>query len=232
MAGYELTAAMEGNQCLFLVGVSVAHPGNIVVERGSFEFQAGVSGFTAAQTVTVKSGASLSQWNSTQKQQATLVLEGGAKLTSNYGKYEPGKYAVNVWEGPITVQGGTVNALASGNQVTFVGKISGAGGFRGGSGGWLQFYNAANTFTDGIGQTSGGVAAWNTNSIPVQGGAVALTNAPGRCGGAHEREPAPDEVTAVHDDAPRSCVPWNRGRFRQVGERVGEITYEDRLRHA
>ena len=177
MAGYELTAAMEGSQCLFLVGVSVAHPGNIVVERGSFEFQAGVSGFTAAQTVTVKSGASLSQWNSTQKQQATLVLEGGAKLTSNYGKYEPGKYAVNVWEGPITVQGGTVNALASGNQVTFVGKISGAGGFRGGSGGWLQFYNAANTFTDGIGQTSGGVAAWNTNSIPVQGGAVALTNA-------------------------------------------------------
>ena len=177
MAGYQLTAAMEGGQCLFLVGVSVAHPGNIVVERGSFEFQAGVSGFTAAQTVTVKSGAALSQWNSTQKQQATLVLEDGARLTSNNGTYAPGKYEKNVWEGPITVQGGTVNALTSGNQVTFVGKISGAGGFRGGSGGWLQFYNAANTFTDGIGQTSGGVAAWNTNSIPVQGGAVALTNA-------------------------------------------------------
>ena len=85
MAGYELTAAMEGSQCLFLVGVSVAHPGNIVVERGSFEFQAGVSGFTAAQTVTVKSGAALSQWNSTQKQQATLVLEDGERLTSNNG---------------------------------------------------------------------------------------------------------------------------------------------------
>ena len=56
MAGYQLTAAMEDGQCLFLVGVSVAHPGNIVVERGSFEFQAGVSGFTAAQTITVKSG--------------------------------------------------------------------------------------------------------------------------------------------------------------------------------
>ena len=177
MAGYQLTAAMEDGQCLFLVGVSVAHPGNIVVERGSFEFQAGGSGLTAAQTVTVKSGASLSQWNSTQKLQATLVLEGGARLTSSNGTYAPGKYERNVWEGPITVQGGTVNALASGNQVTFVGKISGAGGFRGGSGGWLQFYNAANTFTDGIGQTSGGVAAWNTNSIPVQGGAVALTNA-------------------------------------------------------
>ena len=177
MAGYELTAAMEGSQCLFLVGVSVAHPGNIVVERGSFEFQAGVSGFTAAQTVTVKSGASLSQWNSTTRQQATLVLESGAKLTSNNGTYEPGKYANNVWGGPITVQGGTVNALTSGKQVTFVGNVSGAGGFRGGNGGWLQFYNVANAFTGGIYQNGGGVAVWNTNSIPVQGGMVSLTNA-------------------------------------------------------
>ena len=177
MAGYQLTAAMEGSQCLFLVGVSVAHPGNVVVEHGGFEFQAGVNGFTAAQTITVKSGAYLSQWASTAKQQAKLVLEGGTRLTSTNGTYEPGKYANNIWEGPITVQDGTTNALTSGKQVTFVGKVSGAGGFRGGSGGWLQFVNPTNSFMGGIAQSGGGVAVWGTNAVPVDGGAVTLTNA-------------------------------------------------------
>ena len=177
MGGYTLTVAGENNQMLFLVQLNISNPGNIVVESGGLEFQSYNNGFTTAQTVTVKSGAYFSQWASTTEQPANLVLEDNVRLVSDNGTYAPGAYTHNVWKGPITVRGRTKNDLSSGKQVMLYGNVSGAGGFWGGKGGWLQFFNASNTFTGGITQNGGGVAAWGANSIPVQGGALALTNA-------------------------------------------------------
>ena len=177
MGGYTLTVAAENNQTFFLVQVEISHPGDMVVETGGLEFQSWVKGLTTAQTVTVKSGAFLSQWNSTTWQNVNLVLEDNVRLTSANGNYAPGAYSQNVWQGPVTVQGRVKNDLSSGRQIMFYGKVSGAGSFWGGNGGWLQFYNADNSFMGGIRQNGGGVAAWGTNSIPVQGGVLALTNA-------------------------------------------------------
>ena len=177
MGGHTLTVdALNGN-CFFLVQQTVAHPGDIVVVNGGLEFQSWNHGFTTAQTVTMKSGTYLSQWASTTAQNANLVLEDNVRLTSSNGTYSPGAHSQNVWQGPISVQGKVVNGLTSGKQVTFTGKVTGAGGFTGGNGGWLQFYNDANTFTGGVGLNGGGVAVYGTNSIPCQGGALALTNA-------------------------------------------------------
>ncbi|MBQ6339394.1 MAG: hypothetical protein IJI36_09625 [Kiritimatiellae bacterium] len=178
MGGHALTVANDNNNCLFFVALTVSNPGDITVERGGFEFQANMSGFTTAQTVTVKSGAYLSLWNASTWQPGNLVLEDGARLKSTNGDYVPGAYTRNIWSGAISVQGTVVaDDISSGKQVMLYGNVSGAGGFASGKGGWLQFYNAANTFTGGIGMKSGGVASWGTNSLPVQGGAVALTNA-------------------------------------------------------
>ena len=177
MGGYTMTVSCENNQMLYLVAVTMRNPGNIVVESGGLEFQSANKGLTTAQTVTMRSGTYLSQWNSTDWQNVNLVLENNVRLISGSGTYEPGKYSQNVWQGPISVQGRTQNDLSSGKQVMLYGKVSGAGGFWGGNGGWLQFFNASNTFTGGIGLNRGGVAAWGANSIPVQGGALALTNA-------------------------------------------------------
>ena len=177
MGGYTLTVACENNQMLYLVAVTIRNPGNIVVVSGGLEFQSANQGLTTAQTVTMKSGTYLSQWNSTGWQNVNLVMEDNVRLISASGTYEPGKYSQNVWQGPITVQGRTHNDLGSGKQVMFYGKVSGSGGFWGGNGGWLQFFNASNTFTGGISQNGGGVVSWGANSIPVQGGALALTNA-------------------------------------------------------
>jgi hypothetical protein len=177
MGGHTMTVACENNQMLYLVAVTIRNPGNIVVESGGLEFQSADNGLTTAQTVTMKSGTYLSQWNSTSWQNVNLVLENNVRLISASGTYEPGKCSQNVWQGPISVQGRTQNDLSSGKQVMLYGKVSGAGGFWGGNGGWLQFYNASNTFMGGITQKGGGVAAWGANSIPVQGGALALTNA-------------------------------------------------------
>ena len=177
MGGYTLTVACENNQMLYLVAVTILNPGNIVVVSGGLEFQSVNKGLTTAQTVTMKSGTYLSQWNSTGWQNVNLVMEDNVRLISASGTYEPGKYSQNVWQGPITVQGRTHNDLGSGKQVMFYGKVSGSGGFWGGNGGWLQFFNASNTFTGGISQNGGGVVSWGANSIPVQGGALALTNA-------------------------------------------------------
>ena len=106
-----------------------------------------------------------------------LVLEDNVRLTSSNGNYSPGAYSVNAWQGPISVQGKVKNDLSSGRQVMLYGKVSGSGYFTGGNGGWLQFYNGANTFTGGVGMNGGGVAVYGTNSIPCQGGVLALTNA-------------------------------------------------------
>ena len=177
MGGHTLTVACENNQMFYLVAVTIRNPGNIVVRSGGLEFQSANQGLTTAQTVTIKSGTYLSQWNSTSWQNVNLVLEDNVRLISANGDYVPGKYSQNVWQGPIAVQGRTHNDLGSGKQVMLYGKVSGAGGFWGGNGGWLQFYNASNTFTGGITQKGGGVVAWGANSIPVQGGALSLTNA-------------------------------------------------------
>ena len=177
MNGYTLTVAGENNNMFYLVQQTIAHPGNIVVVSGGLEFQSWVNGLTTAQTVTMKSGSFLSQWNSTTWQNVNLVLEDNVRLTSSNGNYSPGVYSQNAWQGPISVQGKVKNDLSSGRQVMLYGKVSGSGYFTGGNGGWLQFYNGANTFTGGVGLNGGGVAVYGTNSIPCQGGALALTNA-------------------------------------------------------
>ena len=183
MGGYTMTVACENNQMLYLVAVTIRNPGNIVVESGGLEFQSADNGLTTAQTVTMKSGTFLSQWNSTSWQNVNLVLEDNVRLISGSGTYEPGKYSQNVWQGPISVQGRTQNDLSSGKQAMLYGKVSGAGEFWGGNGGWLQFFNASNTFTGGITQKGGGVVAWGANSIPVQGGAYVAVDGSGAISG-------------------------------------------------
>ena len=185
MNGYTLTVQGENGNWFYLVQQTITHPGNIVVVSGGLEFQSYVNGLTTSQTVTMKSGTHLSQWASTSWQNVNLVLEDNAWLHSANGTYTPNAYSQNNWQGPITVQGKAVNDLGSGKQVMFYGKVSGTGYFTGGNGGWLQFYDPANTFTGGIGLKGsagangpvGGVATYGTNSIPCQGGTLALTNA-------------------------------------------------------
>ena len=196
MNGYTLTVAGENNNMFYLVQQTIAHPGNIVVVSGGLEFQSWVNGLTTSQTVTMKSGTFLSQWNSTTWQNVNLVLEDNVRLTSSNGNYSPGVYSVNAWQGPISVQGKVKNDLSSGRQVMLYGKVSGSGYFTGGNGGWLQFYNGANTFTGGVGLNGGGVAVYGTNSIPRQGGALALTNATAHLMAA----PWPTSLPDVHVD--------------------------------
>ena len=116
MNGYTLTVQGENGNWFYLVQQNIVHPGNIVVVSGGFEFQSYVNGLTTAQTVTMKSGTRLSQWNSSTWQNVNLVLEDNAWLSSANGTYEPGKYSQNVWQGPIAVQGKAVNDLSSGRH--------------------------------------------------------------------------------------------------------------------
>jgi hypothetical protein len=145
MNGYTLTVQGENGNWFYLVQQTITHPGDIVVVSGGLEFQSYVNGLTTSQTVTMKAGTRLSQWASTTWQNTNLVLEDNVWLASSNGTYTPNAYSQNIWQGPITVQGKVVNDLSSGKQVMLYGKVSGAGYFTGGNGGWLQFYDPANT---------------------------------------------------------------------------------------
>ncbi len=127
--------------------------GNIVLERGSLQFQsmASISG-DATCTMTVKKDGMWFNWNTNVKLPWRLVLEDGARIRVANGELE----ARTIWSGPIENEG-TTTILPKANQYgqyflgpTFEGVLSGEGLFDVRGGQYLVLKNSANTYTGSV----------------------------------------------------------------------------------
>ncbi len=184
MKGHTLTTACSGG--FYLVGLTVANMGDIMVETGAFEFQAQVNGTSAARAATFAPGSRLQFWDAKSWLANAFVLGAGASISANNGAFNlEGTDDRNVIVGPVRLDGPVTFAGGLNQQVQLRGYVTGPGVFTGGNGGWLQLNCATNDFQGGLALagvagdacTTGGVVVYASGAIPADGGALALTNA-------------------------------------------------------
>ncbi len=163
MNGFTLTKT--GANYVGLVGVAFSNTGNIDVVQGELNF-AGVTGGTAASTITVRNGATLSVFAQGTAVAWTLNLLNGAILQS-----ENGVTTQNNFSGPVNLTG-VVTFDTIDRQLTVTGSIgeqaAGASISKIGSG-VLNLSGANNTFTGGITISAGIVSLRNTATKPGAG---------------------------------------------------------------
>lgn len=163
--GHSLIKA--GNSALILTSDRIlgVGPGTSVdVAGGTFGLEVSTDlGGSAANTLTVRSGAAFDFYNLTTPIRWSLLAENGAHLSARSGGSTQ-----NNWAGPITLQSGTVT-LDGPNTRTFSGPISGAGGFVQGTG-TTYLRNPTNTFTGPTTLTGGTLYTSYAGTIPNPAG--------------------------------------------------------------
>jgi fibronectin-binding autotransporter adhesin len=186
------TLAKTGTNTFHLVHTAVTAPGHIDVQQGSFwvETSSTLAG-SAANTITIRSGAALTQWQNNQDQKWTAVFENDASWIALQG--------LSRWAGPASLSGATTFDVGGHEwgeaSMTNTGVISGSGSMtKIGPGTWTL--SALNTYTGGttvnagtlvLNAAGGGVGtlrgvltvnAGGTLSVPV---ANALGTTEGSC---------------------------------------------------
>ncbi len=159
--GHSLTKA--GNSAFILTSdriLGVTDDTDVDVTGGTFGMEVSTDlGGSAANTLTLRSGAAFDFFNLTTPIRWSLLAENGAHISTRSGNS-----AQNNWAGPVTIQSGTVT-LDGPNNVTFSGPISGAGGFVQGSG-TTYLRNPTNTFTGSTTVTGGSLYTSYDGTIP------------------------------------------------------------------
>ncbi|MCW1916291.1 autotransporter-associated beta strand repeat-containing protein [Luteolibacter sp. GHJ8] len=143
MGGHTLTKT--GPASVHLVSITVGSPGNIDIQQGSFWVESSTSlGGSAANKMTVRSGAALRQWDNAVAQNWTADFEPGSSWIVDYRNSR--------WAGPVILNGATTfDMTREWNPIgvlTTSGVISGAGSLRKVGPGTLELA-AANTYTGG-----------------------------------------------------------------------------------
>lgn len=186
MGGHKIEIKGEKTALFRFVANGASNPGDVDVD-GVLGFEGG-AGNRTGHTVLVREGggiafgSSMSAWLNDE-----LVFEPGTRVeVPDHGSaITLGKVAnPNLWAGPVVVQGANRMQIAPGKGVTLGGFVSGAGGFSGDQGGWLQLACATNAFQGGVAMTSpadlagptGGVAVVANGAVPVDGGPVVIGN--------------------------------------------------------
>ena len=159
--GHALTKA--GNSAFILTSdriYGVTDGTSIDVTGGTFGLEDTTDlGGSAANTLTVRSGAAFDFFNIIAPLRWSLLAENGAHLSARSGSSTQ-----NNWAGPVTLQSGTV-ALDGPNTRTISGPISGEGGFVQGQGNTF-LRNPANTFTGPATVTNGILYSSYDGTIP------------------------------------------------------------------
>jgi autotransporter-associated beta strand protein len=149
MAGKTLTK--KGSGYIAMVGTSFSNPGHIDVVEGTLGLQTSTSiGGTSANTVTVRNGASLENYQATGSQAWTMILDDGATFWA-----ESGTGSQNTWSGPVTLNGAAT--LKADGAMTLSGAITGASGSLNKTGAGTLILNStagANTYGGGTTITS------------------------------------------------------------------------------
>ncbi len=186
MGGHKIEIKGEKTALFRFVSNWASNPGDIDVD-GVLGFEGG-AGNRTGHTVLVREGGgiafggSMVAWLNDE-----LVFEPGTRVeVTSYGSaITLGKVASpNLWSGSVVVQGTNNMQIAPGKGVTLGGCVSGAGGFYGSQGGWLQLACATNSFQGGVAMTSpaalagptGGVAVVANGAVPLDGGPVVVGN--------------------------------------------------------
>lgn len=188
MKGHTLTTSFTdgGFYLVALPEGSIANMGDIMVERGAFEFQSTVNGTSADRTVTIAPTTGLTFWNSTSWLASTFVFGADSYISAGADPFKlEGTDNRAILAGTVRLDGPVSLSSSRNQQVQLRGYVTGPGGFTGGRGGWLQLNCATNDFQGGLSLagvagtacTTGGVVVYANGAIPKDGGALALKNA-------------------------------------------------------
>jgi autotransporter-associated beta strand protein len=164
--GHSLTKA--GNSALILTSdkiLGVSGDTSVDVTGGTFGLEVSTDlGGSAANTLTVRSGAAFDFFDLATPIRWSLVAENGTHLSTRSGN----STTLNNWAGPVRLQSGIVT-LDGPNTLTFSGPISGAGGFVQGAG-TTYLRNPTNTFTGPTTFTGGTLYSLYDGTIPNPAG--------------------------------------------------------------
>ena len=123
MNGFTVTKV--GSNYVGLTSITVNHPGNITVQEGTLTTEANtlMNGDTN-NVMTVMGGATYDIYSMANPINWELVMNAGGRFYSRSGT---GNGTINVWAGPIILNGAASIDSASGTSETFSGDIGGAG---------------------------------------------------------------------------------------------------------
>lgn len=158
MGGFALTKVGAGR--FSLVGVTVSNPANIDVAEGFFSVQTStLMGGDSTRSITVRNGATLSSFQSTNPVAWSLNLENGSTLLAE----SSASNTQNIWSGPVALSPGTVTIKADG-VMSATGIISGDGSlFKAGAS--VLFLNNANTYNGVTTINFGSIVAQNPSAL-------------------------------------------------------------------
>ncbi len=190
-----VTVAMNKARSFRFVALALSGEAAVTVESGTF----GVEGMSFGKPITAQNDTEFSIGN-VNTIFSPISFGAGARFAHNWSSEQIGPKAwlsKDVLSGPLTLTDDlSVYMNSRGRAVDLRGTVTGAGGLRvKGAGGYVQFYSPENSFTGGVSvkgvvgsgdlAVTGGVVvvargearATATGTIPVDGGAIALTNA-------------------------------------------------------
>ena len=160
MGGFTLTKV--GFNYIAFVGATLANPGNILIEEGTLGIQTStpLSGGDT-HTVTVSSGATLENYQTTGVQDWKMVLNDNATFWAESSSNS----TQNIWSGPVSIAAGGTGILKADGVTTLSGVISGVGSSIQKTGSSTAILTNANTFTGGITVTGGELRIGNATTI-------------------------------------------------------------------
>ena len=154
---------------------------------GGLQFENTTSSGYATNNVVIHDGGFLCLRNNSVENKRHFVFGNAVRLWSTLGSITPGKISTpNYLSGAVELQGTITNEMTRPYGMTFGGRVTGPGGFTGGSGGSLQFSCPSNTFAGGVsltgylakdGSLTGGVYMAENGAIPSNGAPLKVKNA-------------------------------------------------------
>jgi len=160
MGGFTLTKF--GPNYVGLVGTAVSNPGDIDITEGTLSIQTGTTmGGSDANTITVRSNATLSSWQAANPVAWSLNFEDLSTLSAESAAIA----ANNTFTGPVTLADGGLVTVNAAGSMTIAGVISGTGSAINKTGGGVTYLSGANTYTGLTTVTTGGLVLQNTSAL-------------------------------------------------------------------
>ncbi|MCU0796736.1 MAG: autotransporter-associated beta strand repeat-containing protein [Akkermansiaceae bacterium] len=165
MGGFALTK--RDVNYVGLVGVTVSNPGNIDVTAGTFSIQtATVMGGSASNTIQVRSGATLSSWQTADPVSWSLQLEDVSTLRSESAALA----TQNIWSGPVSIAENGLVVFQADATMSVTGAVSGTNAAINKTGAGVVFVAGSNSYTGATTISGGGWVAQNPSSLGTTDG--------------------------------------------------------------